>query len=171
MVDPPWFVRIRAFSGEIDETAAATTIMARAFLARCDATIVNYSHLADRVLRGGLGFGILLAGLHKLIAPAAWHTYLAPPFAALWPTGLLSLDVSFILFGVSEILFGGLLLADWHTPTIALLTALSLAGVVVNLVVAMAVGKPVVDIMIRDIGLMMFAAGVALGAGSPRGAD
>ncbi len=133
---------------------------------RCDTTIAKYSHYAERVLRGGLGLAIFLAGLHKLFAPAAWHAYLAPAFAALWPTGLLSLDVSFILFGVSELLFGGLLLADWHTPTITSLTALSLAGVVLNLALGIAVGEPVTDILIRDLGLLLFAVGVALSAAS-----
>ncbi|MFT4891824.1 MAG: hypothetical protein ACI9YT_002759 [Halobacteriales archaeon] len=65
-------------------------------------------------------------------------------------------------------LFGLLLLADWHTPTVAALTALSLVGVVANLCVGVAVGGPYVDVLIRDLGLALLAFGVALEAGAPR---
>lgn len=136
-------------------------------LDRFDATVGRYSHLAGSFLRGGLGVVILLAGTHKLIAPAAWHAYLAPPFVAVWPTSMLSLDGTFVLFGISEVLFGLLLLADWHTPTVATLTALSLGGVVVNLGLGVALGEPFVDVLIRDIGLTLLAFGVALRSASP----
>ena len=137
-------------------------------LDRFDAVVARYSHFAGSLLRGGLGVTILLAGLHKLVAPAAWHTYLAPLLEALWPTGLLPLDPTFILFGVSEVLFGLLLLADWHTPTMATLTALSLLGVVVNLALGVIVEEPYVDVLIRDIGLTLLAFGVALNSCSSR---
>jgi len=137
-------------------------------LDRADAIVRAYRHFREVVLRGGLGVAILLAGAHKLVAPGAWHAYLAPPFADAWPVALLPLDPTFVLFGVSEVLFGLLLLADWHTPTIAALTALSLVGVVVNLCVGVAVGEPYVDVLIRDLGLALLAFGVALEAGAPR---
>lgn len=133
-----------------------------------DAAVARYNHLSGVLLRGGLGVTILLAGSHKLVAPAAWHAYLAPPLAALWPTGLLPLSPTFVLFGVSEVLFGLLLLADWHTPTVATLTALSLLGVVVNLGLGVTVGEPYVDVLIRDIGLTLLAFGVALDGGTSR---
>ncbi|QLG61704.1 DoxX family protein [Halorarum salinum] len=135
-----------------------------------DAVVTRYDRLAGVLLRGGLGVTILLAGGHKLVAPAAWHAYLAPPFAALWPTGLLPLSPTFVLFGVSEVLFGLLLLADWHTPTVASVTALSLLGVVVNLCVGVAVGEPYVDVLVRDVGLTFLAFGVALNGDTARGA-
>jgi hypothetical protein len=47
---------------------------------------------------------------------------------------------------------------------VAGLTALSLAGVVANLAVGVAVGEPVVDVLVRDVGLTVFAFGVALDA-------
>lgn len=134
-------------------------------LDRSDDWIARHRHLAGAVLRVGLGLTILLAGAHKLVAPDVWHAYLAPSIAAVWPTTVLPLDPTFVLFGGSEVLFGVLLLADWHTPTVALLTALSLAGVVANLGIAVAAGEPVVDVLIRDIGLTVFAIGVGLSAG------
>lgn len=131
-------------------------------LARADAGIRRYAPHAGWVLRVGLGIVILFAGLHKLVAPSIWHAYLAPPILAIWPASVLPLDPTFIVFGISEVLFGGLLLADWHTPTVALLTALSLLGVVGNLLLAAAVGVPVLDVLLRYLGLVAFAVGVAL---------
>ncbi len=133
-------------------------------LDRSDAIVGRYADQADRFLRGGLGVVILLAGAHKLVAPAAWHAYLAPPLAELWPTALIGLDPTFVLFGVSEVVFGLLLLADWHTPTVAVLTALSLAGVVLNLGLGVLLGEPWVDVLVRDLGLTLLAFGVALHA-------
>ncbi|MFB6361336.1 MAG: DoxX family membrane protein [Halobacteriales archaeon] len=138
-------------------------------LARSDARIGRYARHAGLVLRVGLGVVILLAGLHKLVAPSSWHAYLAPPITATWPTSLLPLDPTFVAFGLSEVLFGGLLLADWHTPTVAVFTALSLLGVVVNLLLAVAVGEPFVDVLVRDLGLVALAIGVALEAAAPAG--
>lgn len=140
-------------------------------LDRLDASVLRYDHLAGRILRDGLGVTILLAGAHKLVAPAAWHAYLAPPFAGVWPTGVLPLDPTFVAFGVSEVVFGVLLLADWHTPTVAALTAASLLGVVLNLGVGVAVGEPYADVLIRDVGLTVFAFGVALDAGMAETSD
>lgn len=136
-----------------------------------DTFVARYSRFAEALLRGGLGVTILLAGVHKLVAPAMWHAYLAPPLGGLWPTGLLPLDPTFVLFGVSEVLFGLLLLANWHTPTVATLTALSLLGVVVNLALGVTVGEPYVDVLIRDIGLTLLAFGVALDGGTSQRAD
>lgn len=131
-------------------------------LDRFDTIVGRFTSLTESVLRGGLGVVILLAGGHKLIAPAVWHAYLAPPFVNVWPTAILPLDPTFVLFGISEVVFGVLLLADWHTPTVASVTALSLAGVVVNLSLGVAFGDPYVDVLIRDLGLTLFAFGVAL---------
>lgn len=135
-------------------------------LDRTDATVARFATLTESALRGGLGTVILLAGGHKLVAPAAWHAYLAPPFASVWPTAILPLDPVFVLFGVSEVVFGLLLLADWHTPTVAVVTALSLVGVVGNLGLAVAVGEPYVDVLIRDLGVTLLAFGVGLQAAS-----
>lgn len=135
-------------------------------LDRADAIVTGYSHHANAILRGGLGVTVLLAGADKLVAPARWHAYLAPPIADLWPVGLLPLDPTFVLFGVSEVLFGLLLFLDWHTPTVAFLTALSLLGVVGNLGIGLAVGEAYADVLVRDLGLTLLALGVAVDAGT-----
>jgi len=119
-------------------------------------------HLARPVLRAGLGATILLAGAHKLVAPGAWHAYLAPAFAALWPTGLLPLDPAFVAFGVSEVVVGALLLVDRYSSLMAAVVAVSMLGVDVNLAVAMVQGEPVADVLVRDLGLTLWAAGVML---------
>lgn len=138
-------------------------------MGQLDDWIGRYAHRTGWVLRGGLGLVILSAGLHKLVAPSVWHASLARPLLELWPTAVLPLDPTFVVFGLSEVLFGLLLLADWHTPTVALLTALSLLGVVANLGLAVVVGAPVVDVLLRDLGLVALAVGVAVeSAGSSR---
>lgn len=120
------------------------------------------SHLARALLRAGLGATILLAGAHKLVAPEAWHAYLAPLFASLWPTAQVPLDPAFVLFGVSEVLVGGLLLADRRASLMAALVAVSMLGVVCNLAIGVAQGEPHADVLVRDVGLTLYAAGVAL---------
>lgn len=134
-------------------------------LARLDATVADHDHLVAPLLRVGLGVTILLAGAHKLVAPAVWHAYLAPPFAALWPTAVVPLNPVFVAFGVSEVVVGLLLLADWHAPTVAFVTALSLLGVAANLGVGAVAGEPVVDVLVRDLGLTVLAFGAALASG------
>lgn len=120
------------------------------------------SHLARPLLRAGLGATILLAGAHKLVAPGAWHAYLAPLFASPWPTTLVPLDPTFVLFGVSEVVVGGLLLADRWTSLMAAVVAVSMLGVVINLSVAIVQGEPYGDVLVRDVGLTLYATGVAL---------
>ena len=83
-------------------------------------------------------------------------------FASLWPTGLVPLDPTFVLFGVSEVLVGALLVADRWASLMAAVVAVSMLGVVVNLAVAMAQGEPFGDVLVRDFGLMVYATGVAL---------
>lgn len=105
---------------------------------------------------------MLLAGTHQFLNPAAWHAYLAPQIASVWPMKLVPLDPVFSLFGATEILVGLLVLADWHTPTLASLSGAYLVSVVANLALAMLVGEPFGDVMMRDIGLALFAFGTAL---------
>lgn len=127
-----------------------------------DRAVGRYAHLARPLLRLGLGATIVLAGAHKLVAPGAWHAYLAPAFVAAWPTELAPLDPTFVLFGVSEVLVGGLLLADRYSSLMAAVVAVSMLGVVVNLAVALVQGEPFVDVLVRDLGLALYATGVAL---------
>jgi hypothetical protein len=60
-----------------------------------------------------------------------------------------------------------LLVADWHVPTVAALTALSLVDVIANLAAGALWGEAVVDVSIRHVGLSMLAVGVALSADPP----
>jgi uncharacterized membrane protein YphA (DoxX/SURF4 family) len=122
----------------------------------------RHAHLARPLLRVGLGVTILLAGAHKLVAPGDWHVYLAPAFASLWPTGVAPLDPAFVLFGVGEVLVGGLLVGDRYSSLAAAVVAVSMLGVVLNLAVAMAQGDPFADVLVRDVGLTLYATGVAL---------
>lgn len=132
-----------------------------------DDRIGRYQSVSEMTLRFGLGVVILLGGAHKLLAPAVWHAYLAPPLLVLWPTAIAPLDLTFVLFGISEVVFGVLLLVDWHTPTVATITGLSLLGVVMNLTVGVIVGEAFIDVLIRDIGLTMLAFGVAFSVAGP----
>lgn len=122
----------------------------------------RFDHLARPLLRAGLGATILLAGAHKLVAPGEWHAYLAPLFASLWPTTVVPLDPAFVLFGVSEVVVGALLLADRYASLMAAVVAVSMLGVVVDLAVAVAQGQPFGDVLVRDVGLTLYATGVAL---------
>lgn len=127
-----------------------------------DARISRAGTNATRFLRVGFGLTLLPAGTHQFLNPADWHRYLAPQIASMWPTGLLPLDPVFSLFGATEVLVGLLVLGDWHVPTLASLSGLYLLGVVANLALAILAGEPFGDVMMRDIGLALFAFGTAL---------
>lgn len=114
---------------------------------------------ASTVLRVGLGIVILLAGLHKLVAPAVWGDYLAPVFAMRWPV---SLTLTMVIFGLSELPFGILLIIDRYTLGAAVIVALSMAGTVIDLAIAALQTGKFVDILIRDFGLLVLATGVVL---------
>lgn len=117
---------------------------------------------ATRFLRLGFGVTLLLAGIHQFLNPANWHRYIAPQIAIVWPMGVLPLDPVFSLFGATEVVVGLLVLADWHVPTLASLSGLYLVSVVANLALAILAGEPFGDVMMRDIGLALFAFGTAL---------
>lgn len=116
---------------------------------------------ADALLRVGLGVVVLLAGLHKLVAPADWGVYLAPLFARRWP---IPVDLTMVLFGLSELPVGLLLILDRFTALAAGIVAVSMAGVVVDLAVAALQTGRFVDVLVRDIGLAVLATGVTLRA-------
>lgn len=134
----------------------------RGVLDAVDTRLSRYGPHAGRLLRIGLGVFLLLAGTHQFLNPAAWHTYLAPQIVSVWPTSLLPLDPVFSLFGATEVLVGLLVLADWHTPTLASLSGVYLLAVVANLALAVLAGEPFGDVMMRDIGLALFSFGTAL---------
>lgn len=133
-------------------------------LDRVDGILAPYADWSGTVLRWGLGVSMLLGGGFKILEPVVYQAYFAPLFASLWPTSLVPLGAVFVLAGLFELAFGLLLLADWHTPAVAGLTAPWLAATNVNFIVAIAQGEPTVDLLALYVALMMMAIGVALGA-------
>lgn len=131
-------------------------------LDRYHALVGRRAHLARPLLRVGLGVTIFLAGAHKLVAPGAWHAFLAPVFLDLWPTAVVPLDPAFVLFGVSEVVVGGFLIVDRWSSLMAAVVAVSMVGVDLNLLVALAQGEAVADVLVRDFGLTVYATAVAL---------
>ncbi|MFB6295227.1 MAG: hypothetical protein ABEH66_00065 [Halobacteriales archaeon] len=136
----------------------------RGILDRTDALLGPYAGWSARVLRWGLGVSFLIGGGYKILAPSVYQAYFAPLFASLWPTAIVPLAPVFVLAGTFEFAFGVLLLADWHTPTVAGLTVPWLFGTNTNFVVAVAQGESSVDLLALYVGLMMMALGVALQA-------
>lgn len=133
----------------------------RGALDAVDARLARYGPPAGRFLRIGLAAWLLLTGTHLFLNPAAWHTYLAPQIVNVWPTALLPLDPIFSLTGAIEVLVGLLVLADWHTPTLATLSGVYLLGIVANLALAILSGEPYGDVLLRDFGLALFSFGTA----------
>lgn len=133
-----------------------------------EAFVGRYTSHADVVLRVGLGVLILLAGVHKLIAPGVWSPYAPPLVEALWP---LALDPTMILFGLSEVLFGLVLIRGVYTTVFAALTTISLLGTVGILTVGAVQTGRHVDVLIRDVGLTALALGVTLRAASDGTSD
>lgn len=114
------------------------------------------------VMRVGLGVVILLAGAHKLVAPGVWTAYAAPWVSALWPDALVSMEAAMVLNGAIEVLFGLALVAGVYPAIAAGIVALSMAAVVVNLLTGAATTGEHVDVLIRDVGLVVLATGVTL---------
>lgn len=139
-----------------------------AWVTRFEAFVGQYATHADAVLRVGLGVLILLAGAHKLVAPGVWAAYTPPPVEALWPVAL---DPTMVLFGVSEVLFGLVLIVGAYTTVFAALTAVSLLGTVLVLAVGAVQTGRHVDVLIRDVGLTVLALGVTLRSAAPDGAS
>lgn len=125
----------------------------------------RYGASADAVLRVGLGVVVLLAGLHKVVAPEPWGAYLAPPLAARWPVPV---DATMVAFGLSEVPVGLLLVADRYAALAAAVVAVSMLGVVANLALGAVAGERVVDVLVRDLGLFVLATGVTLRAAGER---
>ncbi|QKQ98373.1 DoxX family membrane protein [Candidatus Nanohaloarchaea archaeon] len=119
----------------------------------------RYSEHSSTVFRLGIGTVILFSGVHKLVNPAVWASYIAPVFADLMSqiglTGTLFMKAN----GVFEILFGAALTLDKYTTVAAGLVTLSMAGIILNLALG---GAGYMDVIIRDIGLLLLALGVTL---------
>lgn len=114
--------------------------------------------------RLGLGAMLVLAGIHKLLDPAAWTVYVTDWLA---PWLLVSPTLFMLLNGWLEILFGGLLLGDRFVAPSAAVAAVSLPATVVYLAVVAVTDGLFVDILIRDVGLAVLAWVVLLDAVEP----
>lgn len=134
-------------------------------LGRLYRTLDRNADHAYTVLRIGLGFTILLAGTHKLFRPAIWASYTAPWVAELIRAAGIAVEPFMRANGVVEAVFGLAILADRYTTLASTIVALSLLGIVINLATA---GAGFVDILIRDIGLLLLAVGVSLMAAERR---
>ncbi|MDS0277125.1 DoxX family membrane protein [Halomicroarcula sp. S1AR25-4] len=108
---------------------------------------------------------LVLAGVHKLLAPDVWAAYVVDWLAPL----LLVTPVQFMLInGVLEIGFGAVLVADRYTLAAAAVAAVSLAATAAYLaVVGVTEGGLFVDVMIRDVGLTALASAVLVRSLAP----
>lgn len=126
--------------------------------------VADYRPYADGVLRVGLGAVMLVAGLDQLAEPRLWAGYLAGWVA----NGISAVGISPTTFimatGVLLIALGGALVMDYDTTDVAAVTALYWALAVGNLVSVklIAGGVGYIDVLIRDIGLLVLAIGVML---------
>ena len=111
--------------------------------------------------RWGLGLMLVLAGVHKLIAPEAWAVYVTDWLA---PWLVVSPRLFMLLNGPPEILVGGLLLADRYVAPATAVAAVSLPATVAYLAVVAVTSGAFVDVLIRDVGLTALAWVVLLDA-------
>jgi uncharacterized membrane protein YphA (DoxX/SURF4 family) len=106
------------------------------------------------VARVGLGSMLVLAGVHKLLAPEAWTLYVTDWLA---PLLVVSPTVFMLANGVLELLFGGLLLVDRQVVLSSLVASVSLPATVLYLAVVGLTDGLFVDVLIRDVGLTALA--------------
>lgn len=100
--------------------------------------------------RIGLGLMVLLAGVHKLLAPGAWALYVVEwlaPFLVITPVEFMLLN------GWLEVAFGLALLADRYTAFAAAVAAVSLTATVGYLAVVWVTATRFGDVLARDVGL------------------
>ncbi|AEN04526.1 hypothetical protein [Halolamina sp.] len=109
----------------------------------------------------GLGVMLVLAGVHKLVAPAVWAAYVTEWLA---PWLIVSPRLFMLLNGPPEILVGGLLLADRYVAPATAVAAVSLPATVAYLALVAITDGLFVDILIRDVGLTALAWVVLLNA-------
>lgn len=117
--------------------------------------------------RVGLGAMVLLAGVHKLLAPGAWAVYVTD-WLAPW---LVVSPVTFMLInGWLEIGFGLAIAADRWTALAAGVAAVSLSATVAYLaLVALLEDGLFADVLVRDVGLAALAWAVVVDALTRRG--
>lgn len=111
--------------------------------------------------RLGLGGMVLLAGVHKLAAPAAWTVYVVDWLA---PLLVVSPTTFMLANGWLEVAFGVALLLDRYTAFASLVAAVSLSATCVYLAVVWATAGLFGDVLARDVGLAGLAWAVFVGA-------
>lgn len=119
----------------------------------------------ESLARVGLGATILLAGGHKLLAPAAWTVYVADwlvPWLVVSPTAFVLIN------GWLEVAFGLAILLDRHTAVAAGVVAVSLTATVAYLGLVWALSGRFGDVLVRDVGLAALAWVVVIEATRPR---
>jgi len=121
---------------------------------------------AATLTRWGLGGMLVTAGVHKLLAPAAWAVYVTGWLA---PLLVVSPVVFMLVNGWLEIGFGLALLADRYTAISAAVAAVSLTATVGYLAVVWATTGQFGDVLARDVGLIGLALAVFVDA--VRGVD
>lgn len=100
--------------------------------------------------RWALGAMLVAAGVHKLLAPAAWVAYVTDWLAPL----LVVSPVTFMVVnGYLELLFGAALLDDRATAFASLVAGVSLTATVGYLAVVWATTGQFGDVLARDVGL------------------
>jgi uncharacterized membrane protein YphA (DoxX/SURF4 family) len=114
------------------------------------------------VARLGLGAMVLLAGVHKLLAPGAWAVYVTDWLA---PWLVVSPVVFMLVNGVLEVGFGAAILADRFTAFAAGVAAVSLSATVAYLAMVAALADGLfLDVLVRDVGLAALAWAVTVDA-------
>jgi len=101
-----------------------------------------------------LGSMVLLAGVHKLLAPEAWAVYVTD---WLEPWLVVSPVVFMLVNGVLEVGFGLALLADRYVAFASLVAAVSLTATVAYLLVVWVLSGRFGDVIARDVGLAALA--------------
>jgi uncharacterized membrane protein YphA (DoxX/SURF4 family) len=104
---------------------------------------------------------VFLAGVHKLLDPAAWAAYVTD-WLAPW---LVVSPVAFMLLnGVLEVGFGAAILADRYTAFAAAVAAVSLTATCGYLALAFLLDGAFGDVLARDVGLAGLAWAVLVDA-------
>jgi uncharacterized membrane protein YphA (DoxX/SURF4 family) len=111
--------------------------------------------------RLALGAMVLLAGVHKLVAPDAWAIYVVDWLA---PWIVLSPVTFMLVNGVLEVAFGVALLADRQTAVAAGVAAVSLTATVGYLAAVWTLSGRFGDVLVRDVGLAGLAWAVVVDA-------
>lgn len=138
-----------------------STVMATASLRRVASGVAARAPEPDRLARWSLGAMLLVAGVHKLVDPAAWTVYVVDwlePFVVVSPRTFMLAN------GWFEVAFGLALLADRYTTLVAFVTAVSLSATVAYLGIVWVTTGQFGDVAARDVGLAGLAWVVTISA-------